>query len=118
VKAFQCVECGTLTESANAMCRARGHKVTNVATIKRFFECTKCERRDSLLGGGHGKPSYGCTFCNNTSWRPCGKNKSGFGMSSKIGASEKLVVSMSEHTSRTDINRISADKSSLDYTAK
>ena len=53
IKAFQCVDCnGFITEELPSLCRQRGHKISAISTVKRFFECANCKRRDFTLGGG------------------------------------------------------------------
>ena len=57
IKAYQCSTCnsnssgGMITESFPTVCRQRGHSIAAISTIKRFFECTNCKRRDFTLGG-------------------------------------------------------------------
>lgn len=115
VRAYQCVTCSATSESPLDKCRRSGHVVNIVSVVKRFYECTKCENRESTLGGSVRLPKHACLRCNEYKWRVCGKRKTGFETSSRVSASDKLVVSMSEDTRRYDVDRVAGAKSALDY---
>ncbi len=58
--AFQCAECGTLTEHRPPGCAQ--HHVSRVATNKRFWQCAHCSARTASLGVIY--PRKRCPKCN------------------------------------------------------
>ena len=115
VRAYQCLVCNQVSESPLDKCRNQGHTVNPVSVLKRFYECVHCEKSESTLGGTVRLPKHACLRCGEYKWRPCGKRKTGFETSTRVAVADRLVVSMSEGTSRTDVNRVAGAKSLLDH---
>lgn len=118
VRGSQCLTCGALTEYPLEICKRQGHMLQTVSAIKRFYECERCGRRDSTIGSKH-LPQHRCPKCNEYKWVVCGKNRSGYIVGSRDRDSDnRLIVSLSADSSRSDISKAVGMASSLDYTAR
>lgn len=127
IKAFQCCTCvpSLITEEMPQLCRQKGHNVVSVSTVKQFFECGSCGRKDFTLGRGSVKvslpPDRRCGMCGSTHWIATGRYGSGplsvtakdmrQGMGELQGG--RLILSASEWASRKDVVDMAAKTSSL-----
>ena len=110
VKAFYCEECKLLTEKAIDLCRTRGHRQVAINTVKKFFECKKCYRREFTLGDAM-FPKKRCQMCNSYEWVSCGIK----GSTIVDGrADDGIVSAFSEWTSKKERRRIGEMVSRLD----
>lgn len=127
IKAFQCYTCvpNLITEEMPPLCRQKGHNVMSVSTVKQFFECGSCGKKDSTLGRGSVKvslpPDRRCGVCGSTHWIASGRYGSGpLSVTSKDlrqGMNElqggRLILSTSDWSSRKDAIDMAAKVSLL-----
>lgn len=117
VNAFYCSECKRTSEMVIGYCRQHGHNVRQVRTLKRYFQCLVCNRSDWFLIGASKLPLDPCRTCNSHNWKTCGINAAAQSASERSTADEKLVLTMSEGTSRKDAARVKTISANLDRSA-
>lgn len=64
-KAVKCIKCNYLWFSASEACKAEGHPLKVIDTVKRFFKCGNCENRTVSLTI---IPLLPCKKCSGTNW--------------------------------------------------
>jgi hypothetical protein len=84
IQAFECHDCNHfITEAYPALCKEKKHTIHQITTIKRFFYCSSCNRRDytltneSLSSASSSStskllflpPSRNCVSCGKDNWR-------------------------------------------------
>ena len=110
IKAFYCEDCKLLTEKAIDLCRTKGHRQVAKNTVKKFFECKKCYRREFTLGDAM-FPKKRCQMCNSYEWVSCGiKGSTAVDGRADVG----IVSAFSEWTSKKERRRIGEMVSRLD----
>jgi hypothetical protein len=102
IRACYCEDCKLLTEKAVDLCRIKGHRQVMMNTVKKFFECKKCYKREFILGDAM-FPKKRCQVCNAYEWVSCGIS----GSTALDGrADEGIVSAFSEYTSKKERRRI------------
>ena len=113
VKAFSCKECKTILETANRLCREKGHSIIMVTAQKRYFECQKCRKLETTIGSSR-LPERACKYCGSYNFTATGKSGSGTSSSTSVGLfGERLVTGKTEWSSRMDLDQLSRSSSGL-----
>ena len=106
IRAHRCKTCSFLSEARPDFCFRKGHIIDSVSTIKRFFECGKCGKRENCLdGNSNGKSPTKACGCGAFQWVACGSQGSGnaFAISASRGVNgEKLLLAASDWTTKGD----------------
>eukprot|EP01084_Bolivina_argentea_P039407 72825_1 len=100
VTAFRCNECNAYrTGPALDSCREEGHCLVHQRVMKRFFECSKCQSRTSVLATL--LPFENCARCgaDATTWVSCGAATH----SERDWGQARMVTSISESSSASDM---------------
>jgi hypothetical protein len=65
--AYSCKQCASLNESPLQICLSKGHTVSKVSAIKRWFECDNCKNRDFTLASK--VVLHNCHKCGENQWK-------------------------------------------------
>ena len=117
IRCFFCMSCKLCTETAPSLCYKQAHTVNHQMTVKRFWECKKCSRRENTLDGNTRTPKRACSQCSSYEWVPCGSRGSGSQFEGKPGRGingEKLVLAAADGTTVSDKMTMAARVSNID----